>query len=156
MLGGQRTVVNYRTGLVLDRAICVPSVISSGGAVDLEFEFRASQAGAIQQAAILLHTSAGARIGIVDIRESEALPFRHTAGRFAIKRVIKLFLLSTYTVGLYVVTDDSRRAARACAILGLRRREHSGYIPYPAEHRGVISLHAKCEFESAKEALTLP
>jgi lipopolysaccharide transport system ATP-binding protein len=158
MLGGQRTVVNLKTGLVLDRAICVPSVISSGGAVDLEFEFYASQAGAIQQAAILLHTSAGARIGIVDIRESEALPFRHTAGRFAIKaRVIKLFLVEgTYTVGLYVVTDDFREELLELVQFSVSGEENIKYIPYPAEHRGVISLHAKCEFESAKEALTLP
>jgi hypothetical protein len=87
------------------------------------------------------------------------LPFRHVAGRFAIKvRVAKLFLVEgTYTVGLFVATDDFCEDLLELVQFSVASevKENIKYTPYPPEHRGVISLQAKCELRSAKEALTL-
>jgi ABC-type polysaccharide/polyol phosphate transport system ATPase subunit len=148
MAGGERNVVKVKKGLVLDRATCEPNAISSGGTVELEFEFDASQTGAINEAALLLYTNAGIRIGFVDLRESEALPFRYAAGRFAIKgSVAKLFLVEgTYTVGLFVVTDDFCGDLLELTQFSVSAEENIKIAPYPVEHRGVIRLQAKCEF----------
>jgi ABC-type polysaccharide/polyol phosphate transport system ATPase subunit len=131
-------------GLVLE-CVIGPSPIQTGGAVDIEFAFRAEKSGQIHQCAVLIYSIRGFRVALVDIRECGALPFKFGIGPFAVRAQIAAMPLveGNYTVGLWLVTNAfTGNLLELEDFVVAAGRPSSDFVPYQAEHRGVVVLKA--------------
>ena len=131
-------------GLALE-CVIGRSLIQTGDAVDIEFAFRAEKGGQIHQCAVLIYSIKGFRVAIVDIRECGALPFKFGIGRFAIRAQIAAMPLveGNYTVGLWLVTNAfTGNLLELEDFVVAAGRPSSDFVPYQAEHRGVVVLKA--------------
>jgi lipopolysaccharide transport system ATP-binding protein len=138
-------MTGVQDGLALE-CVIGQSLIQTGEAVDIEFAFRAEKAGQIHQCAALIYSIKGFRVAIVDIRECGALPFKFGIGRFAIRAQIAAvpFVEGNYTVGLWLVTDAfTGNLLELEDFVVAAGRPSSDFVPYQAEHRGVVVLKAE-------------
>ena len=143
-------------GLEIERVKMVPTTPRCLDPTEISIAFRAETPGEIRECALIIYSVAGIRISVVDVRKSGIVPLRYENGRFAI--VIQIATLplveGDFTLGLYLVTDRF-----AGDILELEDfavvsyRGTSGFVPYPAEVRGVVVLNATtsvvCQRQSA-------
>ena len=145
------SVVSIHGGLNVCSLGLAPQDVRSHEPVQISIAFQAETTGQIRECAVLLYSAKGARIAIIDARETAQLPFQHSDGAFElIVRIEALPLVEgDYSIGLYLVADKF-----AGNLLGLRDftvlpPNLSGpFVPYPAEHRGVLELRSKTSIVS--------
>ena len=117
----------------------------SGEPLDVEFEFRADEPGQLRECAILVYSAKGMRLAIVDLRECGVVPLHYGSGEFAIRmRITSLPLVEgDLTLGLYLVTNQFVGNLLDVAELTIvASRSAQGFIPYPADARGLLVLNA--------------
>jgi lipopolysaccharide transport system ATP-binding protein len=138
--------VPVHKNLALDATRITPSAVRSGDPAEFEFSFRAKAKGQIRECAVLIYSAREFRVAMLDVRESCELPFRFQAGDFTIRmRVATLSLTEgDYTVGLYLVTDESFGNLLQLADFSVTSARTSyDFVPYPADQRGVVALSAQ-------------
>jgi hypothetical protein len=143
--GTKPVAIKIQDGLLLEELRFGPTVIRTGEPLHLELQLRAHGAGRISECAVLLNSARGTRVGIVDIRESGAVPVRYPEGRLAIKVSIDALPLveGVYTVGLVLVTDGfSGELSQLRDFVVVPARISSDHAPYPAGSRGLVVLRA--------------
>jgi lipopolysaccharide transport system ATP-binding protein len=144
--------IKLQDGLLLERLHCTPGVICSGSPLDIEISFRADRPGLIRECAVLIHSTTGVRVGIIDLRDSGAMPFRYTAGQVAINVKIKSlpFVEGGYVVGLYLVTDHFAGDLSELAEFSIVAGQSYEYAPYPAGYRGFLAIQATSLISSTR------
>jgi lipopolysaccharide transport system ATP-binding protein len=148
------STIKVQDGLVLEHLRLVPSNTLSGEPIDIEILFNAGQSGRLVECALLIHSAKGARVGVVDARESAALPLRYGEGRLAINvRISSLPLVEgAYTVGLVLVTDrGARELLEICDFSVGAAPPSEGHVPYPPESRGLIVLDSTTSVSFPKQ-----
>jgi hypothetical protein len=142
----QVTGVKVQDGLMLEQLQVMTEVVRSGDPMEIEIRLLGETAGRINQCAVLVYSARGARIGMIDARESGVLPIRYGEGRFAIRvRVHSLALVEgSYSLGVYFGTDkfvgDIFDLAELSVIPAV---SPFPYTPYAAEIRGPVALNAE-------------
>ena len=133
-------------GLALESVQIGPSLIRTGDAVDLEFDFRADRPGQIHECAVLIYSIRGFRVAIIDIRECGDLPFQFEKGYFTIRARITTMPLveGVYTVGLWFVANAfAGKLVELDDFTVVAARSSHEFTPYRAEDQGVVVLKAE-------------
>lgn len=131
--------------LVIERLECTPEHPVSGTDLQVRIVLKCDRATEIFEAAVLLYTSAGQRVGIVDLRRDALLPRKVTDGLLTITiDVRKLPLVDgDYTIGLYVVTDTFAGNILDIDTLSIQSSAgETGFVPYGAANRGFVEFDA--------------
>ena len=119
--------------------------LNSGEPLDVEFEFRADEPGQLRECAVLVYSAKGMRLAIVDLRECGVMPLRYGIGEFAIKMQITSLPLveGVLMLGLYLVTNQfDGNLLDLVELTAVASRSEEGFIPYPADVRGLLVLNA--------------
>jgi len=119
--------------------------LRSGEPLDVEFQFRADEAGQLRECAVLVYSAKGMRLAIVDLRECRVVPLRYAGGEFAIRmRITSLPLVEgDLTLGLYLVTNQFAGNLLDVAELTIVPSQSAPrFIPYSADDRGLLVLNA--------------
>ena len=137
--------IQVQDGLVIERVSVQTTSIRCGDPIEIEIEFSAEASGQIRECAILFYSAKGMRVGIVDARESDAVPFRYQKGRFAIVvQVASLPLVEgEFAVGLYLLTDHFAGNLLKLQVFDIIAPRFSGFAAYPPESRGILALSAE-------------
>jgi lipopolysaccharide transport system ATP-binding protein len=145
--------IKIHDGLVLERVRCTPNVVSSGSRLDIDVLFHSDRPGLIRECAVLIYSIRGARIALVDIRDSGELPFRYAGRQVMINVHFKTVHLveGAYVVGLYLVTDHFRGDLLDLAEFSIVAGQSSKYVPYPAGDRGFLAMQATSLISSPAE-----
>jgi lipopolysaccharide transport system ATP-binding protein len=131
--------------LLLERVTHSPPTIRRGEAVEIEIDFRAEAAGQIRECAVLIYSSKGLRVAVIDLRDSAAVPLRYQIGSFTILvSIAELPLVEgDFSVGLFLATaqffDDILELDNFTV---LASRPELNIAPYHADVRGVVVLSA--------------
>jgi lipopolysaccharide transport system ATP-binding protein len=132
-------------GLVLERVWLSSSDVRSGGSIEIEIDFQASVSGQLHECAVLVYSTRGPRIAVVDTRESGLAPFRYANGNFALIVQISALPLveGDYTIGLYLVTTEFVGNLLELAHLTVwAPHSRRGFVTYPSETKGFVVLSA--------------
>jgi lipopolysaccharide transport system ATP-binding protein len=150
MTNAHANPIFLQDGLVLHRLEVAPDVIRSGDSLDIKIAFRADRPGRLRECALLIYSARGVRIGIIDMRESGALPFRYTKGQIGMSAKINTLPLvdGLYSVGLFVVTDGFAGELLELYQFTVGAPRVSKYVPYPAEARGLVTIDATISISS--------
>jgi homopolymeric O-antigen transport system ATP-binding protein len=144
MVNAQANPICLQDGLMLQPLEFTPEVIRSGDSLDIKISFRADRPGRIYECALLIYSAKGVRVGIIDMRESGALPLRYTEGQIGMNARINALPLidGLYSAGLYLVTDGFARDLLDLSHFTIGAPRESKYVPYPAEARGLVTIGA--------------
>jgi lipopolysaccharide transport system ATP-binding protein len=132
-------------GLELECTRLSTTMLRSGESLEVEFEFRADEPGHLRECAALVYSGKAVRLAIVDFRECGVVPFRYERGKFAIRmRIVSMPLVEgDLALGLYLVTDHFTGNLFDVAELTIvASGPPEGFIPYPADARGLLVLNA--------------
>ena len=138
----RRTVDNslFIEGIGLDSEFC-----RSGSGCDIEIAFSADEPGVITDCALLICSAMGARVAIVDLRESNLLPLRFVAGKFSCMVSIKGLPLveGSYQLGAWLGTTKGADNLYDMKDLVVMAHHSESFKPYQASVRGYIELDAE-------------
>lgn len=148
--GGGRRGPHARLGknIVLEDIRFSPSPIISGQNAEFEFGLSCEHKETIQQFSLLVYSSRGSRVAILDLRGS-IFPAQigPEIGMRVVGRISGIPLVEgEYGIGVWIVTDS--HAGEALDLVSLKvmeRADASDLVPYPAEYRGVINLSFEVE-----------
>jgi homopolymeric O-antigen transport system ATP-binding protein len=132
-------------GLLLKCTRLSTTALRSGEPLDVEFEFRADEPGQLRECAVLVYSAKGMRLAIVDLRECGVMPLRYGIGEFAIRMQITSLPLveGDLMLGLYLVTNQFvGNLLDLVELTVVSPRSEEGFIPYPADVRGLLVLNA--------------
>jgi lipopolysaccharide transport system ATP-binding protein len=117
--------------------------VPSGSQVRLSLEIAAQQATRIDELAVLVHSSSGVRVSIVDVR-SFGLPVSLRAGQtLAVACGVAAVPLteSEYQIGLCIRADHLVANFPDLITLSVMPRSNAGHhVPYPAADRGFVEF----------------
>lgn len=137
--------------LLLTRAQIEPNPVESLNAARFLFEITAQSASVVSEIAVLIFSSQGYRVAILDLR-AFGLPKSLEAGRtIRMAAVVKTLPLveGDYSIGLYV--NATGILENFPDILGLSvnpRRATSVHAPFPIQYRGMVELDFTAEIQS--------
>ena len=128
-------------------------MIPSGQPLDIEITFRADHPGRIRECAILIYSAGGVRVGIIDVRESQSIPFEYTTGRVGIIAQIRSITLveGVYALGLYLATDGFAGDLFDLSYFMVGASPTRKYAPYHAEVRGFVTISAAVSVTSIRQ-----
>lgn len=152
--------VSVGNGLKLLHFQFHPNPVSSGEGVRFSLEFRAVSTTRITDLAILLESTQGIRVSILDLRPW-GLPVSLAPEQdWRVDGEIRSINLveADYRAGLYVITGNFNGNLLDVATLSIGCRDRNGHTPYPAMHRGLVELEFNAEFHtpSSRSALSGP
>jgi lipopolysaccharide transport system ATP-binding protein len=134
--------------LSLSALSVAPATIVSGAELEITLEIKAIKSNRIEHLAMLFHTSFQVRIAIIDLRPS-GLPIKlEPGGRVVAKGRIPStrFVEGIYSIGLHVATAEFAQDFHDLTNFEVHSKAPvSGFVPYPAQYRGVIELDATME-----------
>jgi lipopolysaccharide transport system ATP-binding protein len=129
-------------GLELVNFELTPNPARSGDRLSFELEFQAMESNRMTELAILVYSSAGARLAILDLRD-HGLPLAMSPSRrYLIQGEIGRFSLveGDYHFGIYIATTNFSGDLLNLLRLTVSPAEATGSAPYPTVHRGFIEL----------------
>jgi lipopolysaccharide transport system ATP-binding protein len=143
--------IGIQDGLMLHSVNCLPKVIQTGEILNIEAVLHASRPGSIRECAVIIYSLKGSRVAIIDLRESNAVPFQYTKGRIAMTAQINDLPLveGDYTISLYLVTDSFVGDLLELADFSVSAPWTYDYVPYQAEHRGFVTLNSNSSISLA-------
>lgn len=136
----QASSLRIHDGLEVEYMKCIPEVIRTAESLDIEITFRTDSPGCIRECAILIYSTRGVRVAIVDVRESNLIPFRYRTGRIDIRaRIISVPLVEgVYLLGLYLKTECFSGDILDLSSFAIGSLSSEKYVPYPAEMLGIV------------------
>jgi lipopolysaccharide transport system ATP-binding protein len=129
--------------ITLSACEIVPNLVRSGDAAAFRVTLTARESVRLSDVALLLYSERGWRCAVLDFRSS-GLPVSLLAGDVweVSGEIASLpFVEGEYAVGLHVRSNDFQGDLLDLEVLTVApAAETRGYMPYPAEHRGVVDL----------------
>jgi lipopolysaccharide transport system ATP-binding protein len=128
--------------LELQRFSFGPECVRTSGDVSFELELFSQTEARVSDLAILIYSSSGLRVAVLDLRKQEQ-PYIIRAGTCVLRGQIHSVPLvqGEYHLGLYIKTEDYNENLLDLATLTVESGTHrNGAIPYAAQHRGFVEL----------------
>src|SRR5207253_9739537 len=122
-----------------------PESVVAGEPVDVELSLFSEQRLTIREAALLLYSSMGARVAVVDLRAAGLSNFS-LDGALTIRVSIKALPLveGLYSWGLWISSDEVGRDVHGITQLAVLPRQSEHEVgPFSAVHRGFVELEWK-------------
>ena len=116
----------------------------SGSTCEISISFSADKPGVIFECSVLLVSSLGVRIAIVDLRQFGILPYRFGVGKFSFRVSVKSMPIveGNYALGIWIVTDQRGINLYDLNELVMSANNLESFLPYPAHARGYVELEA--------------
>lgn len=131
-----------------------PKSIESGACVEITLTFLATASLELSDLSILLYSTTGVRLGILDLRQKllpVSLP-RNKTWEVRCKLRTMPLVEGIYSIGLYVRTEEAAAEFRDLSVLNVMPKANRGQqTPYASEHLGHITLDFSA---SACESIT--
>ena len=134
--------VTLGRALQLQRFSFEPDNVKSGGDVAFELELLSEMEMRVSDLAILIYSSSGSRVAVLDLR-TQGKPYVIRAGTRPLRGQIHSLPLvqGEYHLGMYIKTEDFQDNLLDLATLTVEGSAASnGSIPYAAQHRGFVEL----------------
>lgn len=147
MLHQDRMEINEKNCVKLDKNLflkhlsCSPNPVVSGSELEIKLVFEAVQLTQIEEVAILIYSSLGTRVGILDLRQPDIKYIVSGINEITIK--IKAFYLieGIYRIGLYICTDEIHENFLDLLTINVMPCDlKNRIVPYPREVRGFVKL----------------
>jgi homopolymeric O-antigen transport system ATP-binding protein len=138
-------LIKVDDGLAIERITIEPSLVRCGDAADIRIGFRANIPGQIREFAVILSSTAGVRVAVIDLRETDVLPLRFNVCHFEVRvRIASLPLVEgDFTLGLWLVTDQFMGELFEIEDFTVAPSQSLfEFAPYPAAVRGVVVLRS--------------
>ena len=127
----------------LDRFDISPSTVSGDAPLKIEIELSLSDHNRIHDLSILIHSSTGIRVAILDLRKTDI--YAMELGRSTVRIGVSIpglgFVSGIYDVGLYIKTSDVEGD-----FFGLQKLDvignpvQAGIVPYPDRDLGLVAI----------------
>jgi hypothetical protein len=139
----------------LEHAHLSSATIRTGEPIDIEIGFYAQLPGRIRECAVLIYSTRGLRVAIIDTRESGITPFSYGAGYFSLAAEVEALPLieGEFTVGLYLVTENFAGNLYELGEFAVTAgRSAQPFAAYSPEVRGLVALRATTSFVAGRAA----
>ncbi|MEO0843084.1 MAG: ABC transporter ATP-binding protein, partial [Cyanobacteria bacterium J06643_5] len=135
--------VKFGENLILNEFSAKPQTLISGKKLNITLRFSSLQKTYLSDLSLLLYSSMGIRIGIVDLRSSDIQHLILPEVYYNINIVIKNLKLveGEYRLGIFLANEDIRKELLDLVDFSVIS-DSSIYkvAPYPREHRGFLEL----------------
>jgi lipopolysaccharide transport system ATP-binding protein len=137
----EKNCVQINKNLFLKHLSCSPNPVVSGAELEIKLVFEAVELTQIEEVAILIYSSLGTRVAILDLRQPDTKYIVLGINEITIK--IKSFYLieGNYTIGLYTRADEIHGNLLDLLTLNVMSfSRKKSMVPYPREYRGFVEL----------------
>ncbi len=127
--------------LIINKFQLTPNPVESGNDQEFFIEISSDKSDRIDSLVILIYSSLGARVSILDLRHA-GFPLYINEKPLSIRGTIKNvpFVEGEYSLGLYVESSQVRENFLELAKMTVTNGSNAEFIPYHASVRGIVQL----------------
>jgi lipopolysaccharide transport system ATP-binding protein len=137
------TQIELSKNLILEKFDIAPNPVVSNSQLQFVITFFSPKPTCLEDISILIYSSLGMRVGILDLRQSNAKYQLDGKNRYTITVNVNSFYLieGDYRIGLYIKNEEVQKDFLDLASLTVIDKPITGeIIPYPNMHRGVVDF----------------